>query len=130
MLTETAQRRRVLLIQIEQLRAARDQLARTVIGVRGTVDDIVSGLARADDDARAAAAAVAERVAEVEAQEVEGLEPAETEAIAASAEPATDPAALSPNGSQADDAIGAVRRRRHPARCRRLEGRRALRSDP
>jgi hypothetical protein len=83
MLTETAQRRRVLLIQIEQLRAARDQLARTVIGVRGTVDDIVSGLARADDDARAAAAAVAERVAEVEIQEVEGLEPAETEAITA-----------------------------------------------
>jgi len=77
MLTETAQRRRVLLIQIEQLRAARDQLARTVIGVRGTVDDIVSGLARADDDARAAAAAVAERVAEVEAQEIEGLEPGE-----------------------------------------------------
>jgi DivIVA domain-containing protein len=81
MLTETAQRRRVLLIQIEQLRAARDQLARTVIGVRGTVDDIVSGLARADDDARAAAAAVAERVAEVEAQEVDGLEPGEAEAI-------------------------------------------------
>jgi DivIVA domain-containing protein len=83
MLTETAQRRRVLLIQIEQLRAARDQLARTVIGVRGSVDDIVSGLARADDDARAAAVAVAERVAEVEAQEVEGLEPAEADAIAA-----------------------------------------------
>src|SRR5579875_2015127 len=85
MLTETAQRRRVLLIQIEQLRAARDQLARTVLGVRGTVDDIVSGLARADDDARAAAAAVAERVAEVEAQEVEGLEPAVPDAIAAPA---------------------------------------------
>ena len=83
MLTETAQRRRVLLIQIEQLRAARDQLARTVIGVRGSVDDIVSGLARADDDARAAAAAVAERVAEVEAQEVDGLEPADADAIAA-----------------------------------------------
>jgi DivIVA domain-containing protein len=83
MLTETAQRRRVLLIQIEQLRAARDQLARTVIGVRGTVDDIVSGLARADDDARSAAAAVAERVAEVEIQEVEGLEPSETGAITA-----------------------------------------------
>ena len=91
MLTETAQRRRVLLIQIEQLRAARDQLARTVIGVRGSVDDIVSGLARADDDARAAAAAVAERVAEVEAQEVEGLEPAEADAIAAAnGEPEAD----------------------------------------
>lgn len=86
MLTETAQRRRVLLIQIEQLRAARDQLARTVIGVRGTVDDIVAGLARADDDARAAAAAVADRVAEVEVQEVEGLEPGEAEALAATVE--------------------------------------------
>jgi hypothetical protein len=90
MLTETAQRRRVLLIQIEQLRAARDQLARTVIGVRGTVDDIVSGLARADDDARSAAAAVAERVAEVEAQEVEGLEPGEVEAISAAVARAVD----------------------------------------
>jgi DivIVA domain-containing protein len=59
--TEMSQRRRALLLQIEQLRAARDQLARSVLGVRGTVDDIVNGLARADDDARAAAAAVAQR---------------------------------------------------------------------
>jgi DivIVA domain-containing protein len=101
MLTETAQRRRVLLIQIEQLRAARDQLARTVLGVRGTVDDIVSGLARADDDARAAAASVAERVAEVEAQEVEGLEPGETEAITAAAERAVE-GEPSNNGSAVD----------------------------
>jgi hypothetical protein len=100
MLTETAQRRRVLLIQIEQLRAARDQLARTVIGVRGTVDDIVSGLARADDDARAAAAAVAERVAEVEAQEVEGLEPPTTEALAAPADPVTEQVPVTTNGTQ------------------------------
>lgn len=100
MLTETAQRRRVLLIQIEQLRAARDQLARIVIGVRGTVDDIVSGLARADDDARAAAAAVAERVAEVEAQEVEGLEPAEADAITAGrAEHKADSEAAASSGS-------------------------------
>jgi DivIVA domain-containing protein len=101
MLTETAQRRRVLLIQIEQLRAARDQLARTVIGVRGTVDDIVSGLARADDDARAAAAAVAERVAEVEAQEVEGLEPPAAEAIT-SGDTVLDTDAIGSNGSAPD----------------------------
>ncbi|MGH9047025.1 MAG: DivIVA domain-containing protein [Acidimicrobiales bacterium] len=101
MLTETAQRRRVLLIQIEQLRAARDQLARTVLGVRGTVDDIVSGLARADDDARAAAAAVAERVAEVEVQEVEGLEPADTEAITVG-ETAVEVEKASPNGAAAE----------------------------
>ena len=103
MLTETAQRRRVLLIQIEQLRAARDQLARTVIGVRGSVDDIVSGLARADDDARAAAVAVAERVAEVEAQEVEGLEPAAADAIAAAhADQAERDASLEMAGANAD----------------------------
>ncbi len=103
MLTETAQRRRVLLIQIEQLRAARDQLARTVIGVRGTVDDIVSGLARADDDARSAAAAVAERVAEVEIQEVEGLEPSETGAITAGrVEHDVDSAVASSDGSSQD----------------------------
>src|ERR1700728_308874 len=75
MLTETAQRRRVLLIQIEQLRAARDQLARTVIGVRGTVDDIVSGLARADDDARSGGGGRAEGVAEAEVPEAHGVEP-------------------------------------------------------
>jgi DivIVA domain-containing protein len=103
MLTETAQRRRVLLIQIEQLRAARDQLARTVIGVRGSVDDIVSGLARADDDARAAAAAVAERVAEVEAQEVGGLEPAAADAVAAAhADQAEQDADLEMAGANAD----------------------------
>src|SRR5580658_8575938 len=59
--SEMSQRRRALLLQIEQLRAARDQLARSVLSVRGTVDDIVNGLARADDDARAAAAAVSQR---------------------------------------------------------------------
>jgi DivIVA domain-containing protein len=59
--TDISQRRRSLLLQIEQLRAARDELARTVLSVRGTIDDIVNGLGRADDDARAAAAAVAQR---------------------------------------------------------------------
>jgi DivIVA domain-containing protein len=107
MLTETAHRRRVLLIQIEQLRAARDQLARTVIGVRGTVDDIVSGLARADDDARAAAAAVAERVAEVEAQEVEGLEPVAPDAIAAPVPSApTDGLDGSPEPAEPPEPVG------------------------
>ncbi len=105
MLTETAQRRRVLLIQIEQLRAARDQLARTVLGVRGTVDDIVSGLARADDDSRAAAAAVAERVAEVEAQEGEGLEPVEIEAVSGGVEAVVEAESLSANGSEPESEV-------------------------
>jgi len=78
--TEMSQRRRALLHQIEQLRAARDQLARSVLGVRGTVDDIVNGLARADDDARAAAAAVAQR-------QVVELEERDTGALPAPGEP-------------------------------------------
>jgi DivIVA domain-containing protein len=60
-LADLAQRRRDLHLQIEQFRAARDELAATVLGVRGSVDDIVSDLIRADDDARAAAAEVARR---------------------------------------------------------------------
>ncbi len=70
-----------------------------MIGVRGTVDDIVSGLARADDDARAAAAAVAERVAEVEVQEVEGLEPGADAITAGRNEPAVDADASNTNGA-------------------------------
>jgi DivIVA domain-containing protein len=60
-LADGAQRRRALHLQIEQLRAARDQLSSSVLSVRQSVDDIVAGLARADDEARAAAAAVAQR---------------------------------------------------------------------
>ncbi len=61
LLTEMAQRRRLLLVQVEQVRAARDELIRSVLSVRGSVDAIVEGLARADDDARAAAAQVGAR---------------------------------------------------------------------
>ena len=60
-LADLAQRRRELHMQIEQLRAARDELTAIVRGVRGSVDGIVADLVRADDDARAAAAAVARR---------------------------------------------------------------------
>ena len=58
-LAEAAARRQAVHSQIEQLRAARDELAATVSGVRGAVDQILEGLAEADDNARAAAAAVA-----------------------------------------------------------------------
>jgi hypothetical protein len=48
-------------IQIEQLRAARDEMAASVHGVRDRVDGILAHLDRTDDDARAAAAAVGEQ---------------------------------------------------------------------
>ncbi len=60
-LTDMTQRRRALHVQIEQLRAARDELAGSVLALRGATDRVLTDLARADDKARAAAADVARR---------------------------------------------------------------------
>jgi cell division septum initiation protein DivIVA len=60
-LADLAARRRALGIQIEQLRAARDEMAASVHGVRDRVDGILSHLDRTDEEARAAAVAVAEQ---------------------------------------------------------------------
>ena len=60
-LADLASRRRALGIQIEQLRAARDEMAATVHGARDRVDGILSQLDRSDEEARAAAVAVAEQ---------------------------------------------------------------------
>jgi DivIVA domain-containing protein len=60
-LADLASRRRALGIQIEQLRAARDEMAASVHGVRDRVDTILSHLDRTDEEARAAAVAVAEQ---------------------------------------------------------------------
>jgi len=60
-LADLASRRRALGIQIEQLRAARDEMAASVHGVRDRVDGILSQLDSTDEEARAAAVAVAEQ---------------------------------------------------------------------
>src|SRR5271165_6017938 len=60
-LGDLASRRRALGIQIEQLRAARDEMAASVLGVRDKVDGILTHLERTDEDARAAAAAVGDQ---------------------------------------------------------------------
>ncbi|HEY1829697.1 MAG TPA: DivIVA domain-containing protein [Acidimicrobiales bacterium] len=60
-LADLATRRKTLSIQIEQLRAARDEMAASVGGVRDKVDDILVGLERVDDDARAAALAAGDQ---------------------------------------------------------------------
>jgi len=54
-------RRRTMHLQIEQLRAARDELARSVVGVRDTVDRLTAELGSSDAAARAAAEEVARR---------------------------------------------------------------------
>jgi DivIVA domain-containing protein len=60
-LADLATRRRSLGIQIEQLRAARDEMTATVHGARDRVDGILAHLDRTDDQARAAAFAVGEQ---------------------------------------------------------------------
>ena len=60
-LADLAARRRTLGIQIEALRAARDEMAASVHGVRDRVDGILAHLDRTDDEARAAAQAVSEQ---------------------------------------------------------------------
>jgi cell division septum initiation protein DivIVA len=57
-LADLASRRRALGIQIEQLRAARDEMAASVQGVRDKVEGILSHLDHTDEAARAAASAV------------------------------------------------------------------------
>lgn len=60
-LADMAHRRRLVTEQIEQFRAARDEIAGSVVGVRHSVDRIIDELARADEAARAAAADAARR---------------------------------------------------------------------
>jgi DivIVA domain-containing protein len=56
-LADMSTRRRALSIQIEQLRAARDEMAASIHGVRDSVDGILTDLQRSDEDARSAATA-------------------------------------------------------------------------
>ena len=56
-LADMSTRRRALSIQIEQLRAAHDEMAASIHGVRDSVDGILRDLQRSDEDARSAAAA-------------------------------------------------------------------------
>jgi DivIVA domain-containing protein len=87
-LADTAQRRRVVTDQIEQFRAARDEVAGSVIGVRRSLDRIVEDLSRADDAARAAASEAARpvRAAASESTLVEEAERAAAEVGADSGE--------------------------------------------
>ncbi len=59
---DLAQRRRAFQLQIEQLRAARDELAAAVVAVRDKADRMAADLQAADAEARQAAVEVKERV--------------------------------------------------------------------
>lgn len=87
-------RRRAMHVQLEQLRAARDHLAGTIVEVRGTIDRLTGDIADSDDAAKAAAEEVARRqptLPEVDLAPFEAVleEPARLE------EPASHPRAVS-----------------------------------
>ncbi len=92
-LSDLAARRRALGIQIEQLRAARDEMASSVHGVRDRVDSILTHLDRTDDAARAAAHAVGDhfRLHGGEAPHDEGAGEAGGPSDAAASPPAEGP---------------------------------------
>jgi len=60
-LEDMDRRRRRMHVQIEQLRAARDELAAAIVGVRTAVDRVTDELSHSDEDARLAAMEVARR---------------------------------------------------------------------
>lgn len=60
-LADMAHRRRLITEQIEMFRAARDEIAGSVVGVRRSVDRIVEDLSHAEESARSAAAGAASR---------------------------------------------------------------------
>ena len=97
LLGDLSRKRKVAMVQIEQLRAGRDRLLDAYRTVRRTLDEVTSELQRADAEARAAAEAAGRRAMRADA----GLErepPAEHAAELATgptpvAEPATAPGA-------------------------------------
>jgi DivIVA domain-containing protein len=88
-LADLASRRRALGIQIEQLRAARDEMAASVGGVRDRVDSILTELNQTDDRSRAAALAAGDQ-ARLHGPPEEPAEPAAETAAAAGEEAAPE----------------------------------------
>jgi DivIVA domain-containing protein len=99
-LTDLTNRRRVLHLQIEQLRAGRERLSETIQGARQSVDDIADELLRAEDEARIAAEAAGRTAA--------GLPDLEIDETVNLSSPGTDdladagPADTTPTGPSSD----------------------------
>ena len=119
-LTDLSNRRRVLHLQIEQLRAGRERLSEAIQEVRLSVDHIADDLFRAEDEARLAAEAAGRSAADAPPEVDESLElargdvttgavaDAALDAVRQVAEPdgAAATAAAAP-GSEASDSVAA-----------------------
>ncbi len=95
-LADLSTRRRALGMQIEQLRAARDEMAASVHGVRDKVDGIIDQLDRSEEEARAAALAVGDQIRLHGLAEADGEDAGEVVVDVAGA--------LHQGGADADDA--------------------------
>ena len=97
MLTDLTNRRRVLHLQIEQLRAGRERLSETIQGARQSVDDIADGLLRAEDDARLAAEAAGRSAAGMPDHQDDEVLPVVSEGVEGEGgeSPSAEPSAVS-----------------------------------
>ena len=116
-LADLAARRRSLGIQIEQLRAARDEMAASVHGVRDRVDGILTQLDRSDEEARAAAQGVADQFRlgtaelpadDAAADDVAGEAPP-TGPTPAASPPSGPDAGVEPHGPSVDELFARIR---------------------
>ncbi len=103
-LTDLTNRRRVLHLQIEQLRAGRERLSETIQGARQSVDEIADDLLRAEDEARLAAEEAGRTAAGLPDTEAEET----LQAPGPVAGPGSDAASSEPEaiGAISDDASG------------------------
>ena len=102
-------RRRMMHLQIEQLRAARDELARAVIGVRETVDRLTTEISNSDANARAAAQEVARRQPTPESVQEEALAEASLDAATMDAPPVVVPDADEPDSGAVEELFAKIR---------------------
>ena len=98
-------RRRMVHLQIEQLRAARDEIARSVIGVRETVDRLTAEIAGSDAAARAAAQEVAQRQPSADLVQEEANLEAQVDAAALDAADMIDDGDESPTADATDAGV-------------------------
>ncbi len=118
-LADLAARRRGLGIQIEQLRAARDEMAASVHGVRDRVDGILTHLDRTDEEARAAAQGVADQFRLGTAEMPHDQDEVDD---ATDAMPPTGPTPVVGGDSGEPGSLGRRALRAHPRRHRRDGG--------
>jgi DivIVA domain-containing protein len=106
-LGDLARRRRVAVVQIEQLRAGRERLLESYRVVRRTLEEVTDELQRADAEARAAAEAVGRRQASAQEHAAPPVDEARSTDSGAGSEPG--PAAATGEAASVRDLFARIR---------------------